>query len=180
MQAWKTLRSVILVDDAWLRLRADSCELPNGIVLAPYYVVEERDWVHIVAVSGAGSILTVRQYRYAGDAVCLELPAGICDPGEGPEAAARRELREETGHTARSWIRLASLWANPARQTNKLHVFLALGLEDSGSQTLDATEDLVWGFHSVDEIKEAIRSGEFGQSLHVASFYLGLEALIRS
>lgn len=179
MLAWKKIRSEILVDDAWLRLRADHCELPNGVVLAPYYVVEERDWVHIVAVAADGSLLTVRQYRYAGNATCLELPGGVCEAGEEPEAAARRELREETGHSAQAWIRLASLWANPARQTNKLHVFLATGLEVSGEQALDQSEDLAWEMHSVAEIKAAIRSGEFGQSLHVASFYLGLDHLSR-
>ena len=179
MRTWKKLQSEILVDSPWLRLRADHCELPNGIVLAPYYVVEERDWVHIVAVSESGAFLTVRQYRYAGNMICLGLPAGVCETGEEPEAAARRELLEETGHSASSWIRLASLWANPARQTNKLHVFLALGLEDTGRQNLEATEELTWGFREPEEIKDAIRSGEFAQSLHVASLYLGLDALNR-
>jgi ADP-ribose pyrophosphatase len=177
MRAWKTLESKIVVDDRWFRLRADRCELPNGIIVAPYYVVEERDWVNIIAVSKSGLILSVRQYRYAGNLFCLELPAGICEIGEDPEATARRELQEETGQTAHTWTRLASLWANPARQSNKVHVFLATGLEESGGQSLDESEELVWRFMSVGEIKNAIRNSEFGQALHVASLYLGLEHL---
>jgi 8-oxo-dGTP pyrophosphatase MutT (NUDIX family) len=159
------------------RIAGGACQLPNGVILDPYYVVEERDWVHIVAVSDTRLILSVRQYRYAGNIICLELPAGICEVGEAPLAAARRELLEETGQSARSWTHLASLWANPARQTNKVHVFLATGLEGNGKQELDESEDLAWRFISLHEIKEAIRTGEFGQCLHVASLYLGLEHL---
>jgi ADP-ribose pyrophosphatase YjhB (NUDIX family) len=175
MRIWKTLDSKMIVDDRWLRLRSDRCELPNGKIISPYYVIEDHDWVHVIAFSGQGEILTVLQFRYAARATLLELPAGICEPGEDPETAARRELKEETGKIAHTWKHLASVWANPARQTNKLHVFVATDLEDSGQQSLDESEDLTWAFKSISEIKSAIQSGEFGQSMHVASFYLGLE-----
>jgi 8-oxo-dGTP pyrophosphatase MutT (NUDIX family) len=175
MRKWKTLNSQMILSDQWMRLRADTCELPNGKVISPYYVIEDFDWVHIVAFSSHGHILTVQQYRYAGKETLIELPAGICEPSEDPEAAARRELQEETGIIAHSWTHLGTLWANPARQTNKVHIFLAQDLEETGSQKLDESEDIIWGFRSVDDIKRSIKNGGFGQSMHVASFYLGVE-----
>ncbi|HEX7604750.1 MAG TPA: hypothetical protein VF316_24195, partial [Polyangiaceae bacterium] len=68
-----------VVRDRWISLRADTCQLPNGTVLDPYYVVEEREWVHVFAEDEDGKILVVRQYRYAGDAECVELPGGVVD-----------------------------------------------------------------------------------------------------
>jgi hypothetical protein len=57
---------------------------------------------------------------------------------------------------------------------------MADDLEDSGRQALDESEDLTWAFKSISEIKNAIRSGEFGQSMHIASFYMGLEQVASS
>lgn len=171
---WKCLSSKPLVSDRWLRLRADRCELPSGVVLDPYYVIEESDWVHIVAIAADGMILTVRQFRYAAGTACTELPGGVIDRGEAALGAAKRELREETGFEAGDWKEVGSTFANPARQTNKLHVFVAKNLK-KGSQSLDESEDIDFSFMSVSAIKAAIKSGEFSQSLHIASFYLALD-----
>jgi 8-oxo-dGTP pyrophosphatase MutT (NUDIX family) len=107
-----------------LTLRADDCELPNGHRLNPYYVLEEKDWVQIFGVASNSRVLTVKQYRHAGNVTCVELPGGVVDHGETPIAAARRELLEETSFEAATWTKVASVFANPARQTNRVHVFL--------------------------------------------------------
>jgi 8-oxo-dGTP pyrophosphatase MutT (NUDIX family) len=115
MKPWRLLKSATLFSDRWLTLRADECALPNGKTLSPYYVLEERDWVHVFAIASDGRVLTVTQYRYAGNAVCMEFPGGALDAGETPEQAARRELLEETGFEATTWTNVGSVFANPAR-----------------------------------------------------------------
>ncbi len=67
---------------------------------APYYWIESPDCVNVLAVTADGRVPLVRQYRPALDRESLELPAGHIDPKETPEAAARRELLEETGYHA--------------------------------------------------------------------------------
>ncbi len=167
---WKTLSSMSVIDDRWLHLTEDRCQLPSGEVIEPYYVVHEGDWVHVFAIDPDDHLVVVQQYRYAGNTVCMELPGGVVDPGEEPLAAAKRELAEETGYTAGSWSYVGSMFANPARQTNRIHVFVARGLS-AGMQQLDRTEQLECSLVPVQAVPNAIEVGEFSQALHIASYY---------
>jgi len=177
MKPWRTISSKLLIRDQWLTLRADECELSNGTILSPYYVLEERDWVQICALGSDGRVLTVTQFRYAGNEVCLELPGGIMDLGETPLDAARRELLEETGFEAERWTHVGSVFANPARQTNRMHVFLAERLNAGGEQRLDDSEEITHELLEIDTIKARIQDGSFSQATHIAGFYMSLELI---
>ena len=177
MKPWKKLDSTPLVTDRWMKLSADRCELANGTVIEPYYVMEEPEWVHIVPVHDDGRMVLVSQYRYPGRATCVEFPGGVVDVGESPLDAAVRELLEDTGFHACNWQPVASFFANPGRQTNRVHVFMARGLTRVSAQHLDHSEDIVCSDANADEVSSMIRDGRFSQGLHIASFYLAMAAL---
>lgn len=73
-------------------------------------------------------ILLIRQYRYAADGVLYEIPAGRLDPGETPEACAKRELEEETGCGAGALKRLTTIYTTPGFTDERIHLFLASDL----------------------------------------------------
>ena len=82
-----------------VHLFRDTVRLPNG-KLATREVMRHSGAVCVVPLTDAGEVVMVRQYRYPFQTVLLEVPAGKLDPGEAPEACARRELSEETGAAA--------------------------------------------------------------------------------
>ena len=177
MKHWIRNDRRVVIKDRWLTLYADGCQLPNGHTLDPYYVIEERDWVHVVAIDSLGEVLVTRQYRYAANVVCTELPCGAVEDDETPLAAANRELKEETGFEAQEWELLSVNYANPARQTNRIYCYIARDLNDSGTRALDVSEDISFEFQPIAEIKNMIQSGEFAQALHVASILMASEYL---
>ena len=74
-------------------------------------------------------MLLIRQFRHAAEGFIWEVPAGRLDPGETPEACARRELEEETGMRARTLERLTTIYTTPGFTDERIHLFLAHGLE---------------------------------------------------
>ena len=141
-KAWKLLGSTYSYRDRWLTLRSDTVALPGGETLSPYHVIESPDWVNAIAITDAGHIVLVEQYRHAVQQTMLELPAGHVDPGEAPDVAVKRELLEETGHEAAHWHDLGALFPAASRFTNKVRSYLAMGARQvrapisGGSETL--------------------------------------------
>jgi len=123
-----------------VNVRVDSVALPDGRT-ATREVVEHPGGVAVVAVTDAGEVFTVRQYRYPFGEVTREIPAGKLEPGEDPLACALRELREETGYVCGRMEPLGVIYASPGVYTEKLHLYLALDLTFVG-QKLDDGEFL--------------------------------------
>jgi 8-oxo-dGTP pyrophosphatase MutT (NUDIX family) len=95
----------------------------------------------VVAIDGANRVCVVRQYRHGVEDFLWEIPAGKLDAGELPEVCALRELKEETGVSAKSWTSLGVYIPAPAIFTELIHLYLARDLE-MGAATPDADEEL--------------------------------------
>lgn len=94
-------------------------------------VIRHPGSVVILAVDDTGlepQVLLCRQYRYPADRYLWELPAGRVDPGEKLLSAAKRELLEETGVTAKSWKKALRFYASPGFLDETMNIFLARGL----------------------------------------------------
>ncbi len=103
-QPWTVVESEYLFRRPWLTARRDHVRLPNGVENPEYYVLEYPNWVNIIARTREGKFILIRQYRHAYGETNYELVAGVIDPTDAnPEAAARRELLEETGYAGGEW-----------------------------------------------------------------------------
>lgn len=108
--------------------------------------VESPDWVTVIPWfrdnAGTPRFIMVQQYRHGSDSVTREFPAGLIDAGETAQAAALRELLEETGSRAEKISCLGKVSPNSAFMTNRSNFFLVEGLDVVQGQQLDANEQL--------------------------------------
>lgn len=172
---WKKLASRDVLRDRWVRLRADRCEIAPGKIIEPYYVMEEPAWVHVVGFDAKHRLLLVRQYRHPLGVFSWEFPGGGADAGEPLLATAKRELREETGAIGSRWRHLGGYGSNPARQTNRVHGFLAENVRIVHASDFDDTEAIESRFFSVDEVLGLVRRGAFANVMHISLLYRALE-----
>jgi 8-oxo-dGTP pyrophosphatase MutT (NUDIX family) len=167
---WTVLSSSYLLRrPPWLTMRQEHLRLPSGREIPEYWIFEYPPWANVVAVTGDDHLVLIRQYRPALGAVHFELPAGVVDSADAsPEAAARRELREETGYGGGRWTLLTTLSANPALQNNLTYTFLAEGVEPVSDATPEGTEDLRVHLVPATDIARLIDAGDMVQALHAA------------
>jgi 8-oxo-dGTP pyrophosphatase MutT (NUDIX family) len=165
---WKLLHSEYLYRDEWLTARKDRCITPAGKIVDPYYVLEYPGWVNALAIGEDGRAIMVRQYRQGFGQTLLEIPGGAMDPEDAsPEAAVRRELLEETGHTFDNVVYLGETCPNAASSNNVMHMFLATGGKLVQEQQLDQNEEIEIVYLTLEEVKQLILNNGIRQSLHV-------------
>ncbi len=127
-------------------------------------VVVHGPSVAIVAVDADDRLTLVRQRRVPAGKAVLELPAGGIEAEESPLEAARRELREETGLHGGEWQELVSFYATPGFCDERMHLFVATGLEH-GEPTPDGDEELELVTVRVDELSELLGRLEDAKTL---------------
>ncbi len=168
---WKVLSSEYLFRRPWLTARRDVCQLPDGRINDEYYVLEYPTWINVVAVTRDGEMVLVRQYRHGLGRTCFEIVAGCVEEGEDPMDAAKRELLEETGYSGGEWQETLVFSCNASAMNNLSHSFLALGVEKTATQHLDACEDIEVYTFPQEKVKEMLLRGEFMQASMVAPLY---------
>jgi ADP-ribose pyrophosphatase len=151
-----------------IALRADSVVMPGGNT-ATREVVEHLGAVAVLALDSDGQVTLIHQYRHPLGRRIWELPAGLLDvAGEEPVIAAQRELAEETGLAAASWVTLVDVAASPGFTDEVVRVFLARELSDVGREIPDGDEetDLV---SRKFPLSEAVRMALAGEIVNGAS-----------
>jgi ADP-ribose pyrophosphatase len=152
-----------------LRLQVATVELPNGRERTRE-VVEHPGAVAIIPVLDRNRILLTRQYRIATGTDLIEIPAGTLEPGESPVSCAKRELMEETGHSARRMRKIFSCYLAPGYSTEKIHFFLASNLTPTEARQAEDEAITVreMGLH---EGLRAIEKGDIQDAKTICALY---------
>lgn len=169
----ETLSSRKVFEGRALKLRVDTVKLPNGRETTRE-IVEHENCVAIVALDDADNILLVRQFRKPVEKELLEVPAGGIDPGESPQDAVRREMREETGFLPQKVKKLGGFYSSPGFCTEYLHLYLATDLELNPLQAEDS-EKISLVRVPLPEILGLIASGAIVDAKSIAGLLAFLE-----
>ena len=141
----------------------DGFEIHRNIVRHPGSAV-------MLALDDEKRILLVKQFRLPAEQELWELPAGRLDPGETSLEAARRELREETGYTARTWKKLVTFWPSPGYVGEKMDIFLAKDLTEGKQEPMEDERIKIQWFDWL-EVGAMIRRGEILDGKTLIGYY---------
>ena len=148
--------SEVAASSPWRTLLRDRLDVAGGAREYLYLAVPRA--VFVVAVTAAGEIPLVRQYRHPVRDFTLEVPAGSVEDGEDPRAAAERELREEAGGRGGDWTHLGTFFSSSAHMSLRSDAFLARGVE-LGAARPEPGEELAVVTLPVAEVLERARRG---------------------
>jgi 8-oxo-dGTP pyrophosphatase MutT (NUDIX family) len=175
---WKTIKSELVFNHTWYKLRRDHVALPDGQELDDYFVSVRSDVVLVFAVTEDNHVVMVRQYKHGIGKILIELPGGVIDEGENaPQEAAMRELLEETGYTSHEFEQLLEVSDNPTKDTNTIYFFLARNARQVAAQQLDATENIEVLTVPLAQVESMILSGQIQVAGSVALCLLALRLL---
>ncbi|MBI4300968.1 MAG: NUDIX hydrolase [Chloroflexi bacterium] len=166
----ETLNSRRIYSGRVVGLRVDTVRLPDGRT-TQREIVEHSEAVAIVPLDARSNAIMVRQYRKPVERQLLEIPAGGIEPGESPEAAAARELKEETGYSAGKIERIGGIYSAPGFCQEYLHLFLATDLVP-GRPEAEEDESIELVMVPLQEVPNLIASGQICDAKSVAALLL--------
>lgn len=163
MEDFKDLREVKtgseeIFDGVILHVFKDTVQLPNGHP-ATREVIRHVGAVGVVPLTDDGKVIIERQFRYPLNRIVTEIPAGKLDSfTEDRLSAAKRELEEETGYSAREWISMGDYYPAAAYCDERITLYLARGLT-LGQRHLDEDEFLNFEAVPLTELVEQVMDG---------------------
>jgi len=167
--SWSVQATWLSLHDRYITVRSETLRAPDGRLVTPFHILDYSPWVTTFALTRDLQVLLVEQYRHGIGAWTQEFPAGAAEPGDGDmQAAAVREVAEETSFGAGRWYDLGSTPVNASTHSNRVHFWLAVDLV---SVALDKQEgeDVSVRAVPLQRFARALREGTFEPpALHMA------------
>lgn len=182
LKKWELLSSEYVFSTKWFKIRKDKVRLPNGKIYTDYYVKERNDWALIFCLTEENQLILLRTYKHGSRSFIYECPSGSIEPGEDPEDAIIRELKEETGFSVErsNLFKLGSIPVDPVYVQAHLHIFVGIKAKKKYPKDNNPLEISEIHFLAANEIMNFIRDnlGSFPES-QIAGIFLALDFLQR-
>ena len=170
----KTLSTERIYEGTIISLRKDKVTVEKGISYRE--IVEHNGGAVLAAVTAEGRMVMIRQYRKPAERVMLEAPAGKIDPGEEPFYTALRELKEETGYTAKSVELLTRFYPSVGYSQEVLYLYLCTDLI-KGETCPDENEALEIEEMDVEELFSMVMRGEINDAKTIIAIMMVREQI---
>lgn len=170
-ETWSIRSTRQIADCRVFKVREDQCVRDSDGADSSFFVVENPDWVNVVAVTRGGEIVLIEQFRHGTGSMILEIPGGMVDLNEDAIQAAARELLEETGYSTKRMIEVGRSHPNPAIQNNTIHHFLAFDCVKTAEVAFDDHESIATRLAPLRELEELVHNGSITHSLAITAIY---------
>jgi len=166
----KTVKSEMVYRGRILDIEMIDIELPDGRT-SKREVVRHGVAVAVIARRRDGQFVFIRQFRKAIDRICFEVMAGNVDPAEEPAAAARRELKEETGYEAETLRFLSSIYPSVGYCDERIDIFFA-EVHEAGKTDFDHDENIETVLLSEEKLNTMVRERKIQDSKTLSAWLL--------
>jgi ADP-ribose pyrophosphatase len=174
---WKIKSTKQIYSNDLIKLFEDKLDLDGEDKI--YIRAIRRNYSTIVPFISKKKLLVIRSYRHLVDSIQLEAPAGYIEDGEGSEQAAKRELQEETGYTAKKIVSLGYYTLDYSMFEQNGYVFAAYDLvnntEEKTKQSLGKMEKIQTDIITIDEIKQLLSEGKILNAASIVAFHKALD-----
>ena len=171
------ISSETIASGGMLNVKRDQVLLYNGNRSQREYIIHPGAVV-VVPMLANGNVILERQFRYPLQQVFIELPAGKIDKGEDVLLTGQRELLEETGYTAKQWIKLGLQHPCIGYSNEVIHIYLARELQ-VGIHQLDEDESLEVFQAPFESCIEMIQKGEITDGKTIVALFFAEKYLAK-
>ncbi len=158
---WQLVRSETGPHIKLFQVRYDWMRNPRNGAEERMVILEGRDSANVIAITPEREVVLVRQYRFGIQDYTLELPGGLMETGESLQAAAMRELVEETGFTGTDWTYLGKVPSNPVFMNSYIHHWVLQDAHLTETPRLDDGEAVELVFMPAAQLRQALLDGQF-------------------
>lgn len=160
MKPWKRIEPTTVTKVGWRTITTKTFELPDGRKGAFDTIhTDGQQFVNVVALTSSREVVVARQFRPGPEIICDDLPGGFVDPGESPEEAILRELKEETGYVPAE-IRLLGEYPKDSYMNARWYGFIATGCTQQAEAMPEPTEDIEVDVISITKLIENAKTGK--------------------
>jgi ADP-ribose pyrophosphatase len=171
MKSWKRIEPTNVTKVGWRTITAKTFELPDGRTEQFFTMHPDgQEFVNILALTADNQVVVARQFRPGPEIVCDDLPGGFVDPGESPEQAVIRELKEETGYVPGK-IRLLGSYHKDTYMNAVWYGFLATDCRKETDPVPEDTEDIEVDIISIGQLMKNAKSGKMTDQQTVLMAY---------
>lgn len=174
-KGWKVNSTKNVYINDLIELYEDTLELGVGKKKKVYVRGVRRDYSTIVPFISSTQILAIKSYRHIVDSVQVEVPSGYIEKGESPQCAAIRELKEETGYTAKRIASIGSYTLDYTMFEQRGNLFVAYDLVKDGEQSLGSMEKIELAILTINEISQLLFDGKITNAASIVALYRAID-----